>query len=132
MPVSQGCHATASSVWEGKPEWGADKAVDGHAETRWGAGVGTKQGWLEVDLGDKKRFNTVVIQEGWGRTERFDLQVREGHQWRTILDGKTMGPHFQREFGPVEGRFVRLNIHEASDVPTIWEFQLFDRSEVPR
>lgn len=132
IPVSEGCHATASSVWEGKPEWGPEKAVDSDPETRWGAGVGTKRGWLEVDLGDEKRFDTVVIQEGWGRIQRFDIQFKEGDQWRTILDGKTIGPNFRREFDPVEARFVRLNILDAGDVPTIWEFQVFDRFEGPK
>jgi alpha-L-fucosidase len=114
-------------VWEDKPEWGPDKALDGDPKTRWGAGVGTKQGWLEVDLGDEKRFDAVVIQEGWGRIQRFALQFKDGDQWRTILDGKIIGPHFRREFDAVEARFVRLNILDAGDVPTIWEFQVFDR-----
>jgi alpha-L-fucosidase len=119
-------------VWEGKPEWGPEKAVDRDPETRWGAGVGTKRGWLEVDLGDEKRFDSVVIQEGWGRIQRFDIQFKEGDQWRTILDGKTIGPNFRREFDPMEARFVRLNILDAGDVPTIWEFQVFDRFEGPK
>ena len=55
----RGCRATASSVWENNPEWGPDKAVDGDSETRWGGGVGTKQGWLELDLGSDKRFDSV-------------------------------------------------------------------------
>ena len=28
-------------------------------------------------------------------------------------------------FTPVRSPFIRLNIHQASDVPTIWEFQIF-------
>lgn len=91
-----------------------------------------KQGWLEVDLGNDKRFDTVVIQEGWGRIQRFDLQVKDGERWRTLLEGTTVGLHFVRQFALTSARFIRLNIHEASDVPTIWEFQLSDRSEVPK
>ncbi len=132
LPVSQGCSATASSVWEGKPEWGPDKTVDGDPETRWGAGAGTRRGWLEIDLGAKKRFDMVVIQEGWGRIQRFDLQVKEGDRWRTLLEGTTVGTYFVRQCEPTSSRLIRLNIHEASDVPTIWEFQIFDRSEVQR
>ena len=75
---------------------------------------------------------TAVIQEGWGRVQRFDVQAKEGDQWHTVLEGKTIGPHFERQFIPVRSQFVRLNIHEASDVPTIWEFHVFDRSEVPK
>jgi alpha-L-fucosidase len=123
--ASQGCRAEASSVWEDKPEWVAGKAVDGDSETRWGGGVGTKQGWLELDLGTAGRFDSVLIQEGWGRIQRFELQVKDNDQWRTLLQGKTIGPHFLRSIPPTTARHVRLNILEASDVPTIWEFQLF-------
>jgi alpha-L-fucosidase len=125
--ISQGCRATASSVWENQPEWTAEKAVDGDSETRWGGGVGTRQGWLELDLGSAKRFNSVLIEEGWGRIQHFEIQVKDDNQWRTILDGKEIGPYFIRQIHPTTARYVRLNILDATDVPTIWEFQLLDK-----
>jgi alpha-L-fucosidase len=131
-PISLGCHATASSVWQNNPEWGPDKAVDGDSETRWGAGVGTKQGWLELDLGTTKQFDSVLIEEGWDRTQRFEVQVKENDQWRAIVASKTIGPSFSRKMPPVKARYIRLNVLEAKDVPTIWEFQLFDGSAAKR
>jgi alpha-L-fucosidase len=125
-PISQGCRATASSVWEDKPEWAAEKAVDGDSETRWGGGVGTKQGWLQLDLGSAKRFDAVLVEEGWGRIQRFELQVKDNGQWRTIVAGKEIGPYSLRQITPTTARNVRLNILAARDVPTIWEFQLLD------
>jgi alpha-L-fucosidase len=125
-PISRGCHATASSLWQDSPDWAAEKAVDGDHETRWGAGVGIKQGWLELDLGSKKAFNAVLIEEGWGRTHQLQLQVKENDNWRTILDGKEIGPYFYRQIPPATAQYIRLNILDATDVPTIWEFQLFD------
>jgi hypothetical protein len=125
-PISQGCRTTASSVWEDKPEWAAEKAVDGDSETRWGGGVGTKRGWLELDLGSAKRFDTVLVEEGWGRIERFEIQVQDNDRWRTIFEGKEIGPYFLHDIPPTTGRSVRLNILEAGDVPTIWEFQLLE------
>lgn len=35
-----------------------------------------------------------------------------------------MGDHYEQDFPAVTGRFVRLNITEASGPPTIWEFHL--------
>ena len=125
-PVSQGCLATASSVWENNPEWSAEKAVDGNAETRWAGGAGVKQGWLELDLGRPKRFNAILIEEGWGRIERFEVQGKENGQWRTLIAGKEIGPYFLRQITPTTARNVRLNILEARDAPTIGEFQLLD------
>jgi alpha-L-fucosidase len=123
-PISQGCRATASSVWENSPGWAAGRAVDGDSETRWGAGVGTKDGWLELDLGRVKRFDSILIEEGWGRIERFQIQVQDNGQWRTILEGKEIGPYFLQKIPSTAARYVRLNILSARDVPTIWEFQL--------
>lgn len=131
-PISLGCHATASSIWQNDPQWGADKAVDGDSDTRWGGGVGTKKGWLELDLGMTKQFDSILIDEGWDRTQRFELQVKDNDQWRTILEGKTIGRSFSRKVPPIKARYVRLNILEAKDVPTIWEFQLFDESAAKR
>jgi alpha-L-fucosidase len=126
-PISQGCRATASSVWENNPDWAAGKAVDGDSETRWGGAVGTKRGWLLLDLGSAKRFEAVLVEEGWGRIERFELQVKDNNQWRTIFKGKEIGPYFRRNIPPITARYVRLNILQARDVPTIWEFQLLNR-----
>lgn len=47
-------------------------------------------------------------------------------QWRTIYFGTTIGADFIAKFEPVTARYVRLNILEATDVPTIWEVQLFE------
>ena len=55
------------------------------AKPRRGAGVGTKNGWLELDLGNPKQFNSILIEEGWGRIQRFEIQVKDNDQWRTIL-----------------------------------------------
>ena len=91
-----------------------------------GHGVGTKQGWLELDLGSVKQFDSILIEEGWGRIQRFELQIQAGNQWRTMLEGQTIGPYFLRDVPRAEARRVRLNILEATNTPTIWEFQLFD------
>ena len=116
-PISQGCRATASSVWENKPEWAAEKAADGDSETRWGGGVGTKQGWLELDLGSAKRFDTVLIEEGWGRISGFEIQVKDNDQWRTIFEGKEIGPYFIHDVPATTARYVRLNILKQGTCP---------------
>jgi hypothetical protein len=86
---------------------------------------------LEFDLGAKKRFDSVVIEEGWGRVQRYELQIKVGEQWRTILSGEGIGAHLTRRIPAATARFVRLNLLEARNTPTIWEFQLFDARETP-
>jgi len=39
--------------------------------------------------------------------------------------GSKLGPDYSSQFESVTARQVRLNILNASDAPSIWEFQLF-------
>jgi hypothetical protein len=41
--------------------------------------------------------------------------------------GTTVGHDFNTKFEPITAQFIRLNILTATDVPTIWEVQLFDK-----
>ncbi len=56
---------------------------------------------------------------------RFELQVQKDGRWHTIHRGTTIGANFTAKFEPVKAQHVRLNILKATDVPTIWEVQLF-------
>jgi len=119
-----GKKVTASSVWG--PGYEPEMACDDDEETtRWGAAAGSRCGWLEIDLGAEGTFSRSLInEEGWNRIEAFELQYAEGDSWRTFARGTAVG-RLELEFQPVTARRVRLNILEANDVPTIWEFQLF-------
>jgi alpha-L-fucosidase len=102
-------------------------AFDDDPATRWGAGPGTRSGWLAVDLGEVKRIGRLWVNEAtWDRIRRFELQIQKDGRWRTIHSGTTIGADFTARFEPVSARHVRLNILEATDVPTIWEVHLFE------
>ena len=118
--------ARSSGVWEDNvKQYGPAAAFDGDPSTRWGGPVGSKAGWLEVDLGQNATVSRAVIQEGWDRTRRFSVQYKAGDEWKDAAAGTTIGIKRQLEFTPVTARVFRLNITDATDVPTIWEFQLF-------
>ena len=124
--LTQGRPATASNVFARDPGWGADKAVDGNDGTRWATDAGTHQAWLEVDLGRPETFDTAYIAEAYPcRVQVFELQYQDGRTWKTFCKGKTIGDQWARRFDPVTARRVRLNVLEANEGPTIWEFQLF-------
>jgi hypothetical protein len=120
--LSRGCKATASGSWG---RLGPALAFDGDLTTRWGGAPNSKDGWLAVDLGAAKTFSTVRISEFFSRIKRFELQVKNGGDWQTVHAGTTVGRNFALTIKPVEARHVRLNILEATDVPTIWEVELF-------
>jgi len=104
---------------------GPELAFDGDAGTRWAGAPRSKNGWLAVDLGKPMTFNRVVIIEApWNRVRKFQLQYKDGDIWRTFHEGTTLGL-FDLSVEPVHAQHVRLNIQQATNVPTIWEFQLF-------
>jgi alpha-L-fucosidase len=125
--LAAGVKATASNFFQNSSYYGPDKAVDDDLGTRWATDGGTHQAWLELDLGKLSTFSRVAIHEwagGGTRIQKFDLKAQDGGQWKTILSGTTVGPDFKREFSPVTARLVRLEILDATEGPTIDEFEL--------
>jgi alpha-L-fucosidase len=114
----------ASNVYQKNRRYGPDKAVDDDPATRWATDTGTKQAWLEVDLGKATTFDQVKIAEAYDRVQEFELQYKNGAQWKTFARGTKIGAGYSMTFKPVTARQVRLNILESTDGPTIWEFQL--------
>jgi len=122
--LSFGKKATASSIWGSGFE--AAKAIDGDDESRWGAAPESRNGWLEVDLGQNMEVGCAVVKElGYHRTKVFAIECREGDYWKKIFEGTTIAGKKILNFNPVTARYFRLNIKEASEVPTIEEFQLY-------
>lgn len=116
--------ATASSTWSQGYE--ADKAFDGDESTRWGAAPGSHNGWIQVDLGEDFEVGSAVIKEiGYHRTEAFAIECKEGEIWKELVRGTAIAGEKVFIFKPVVGRYFRLNIKEANEVPTIEEFQLY-------
>ncbi len=123
--------AAASNVFRNLAEFGPDRALDDDPQTRWATDYGIYSAWLEVDLGTPTSINQVRIREAveFGpRVRQFELQYREGETWRTCLRGTEIGDRLIRTFPPITAQHVRLNILEAAEGPTIWEFQLFGPS----
>lgn len=119
--IEPGMKATTSNSYGG--EYEPVSAIDGDPQTRWACMA--HQGWLEVDLGKPMTFSKAVIKEAFSpRVQAFELQARIGGEWKTFHTGTTLGVNFRTSFEPVTARNVRLNVLEASDGPTIWEFQL--------
>jgi alpha-L-fucosidase len=61
--------------------------------------------------------------------QRFELQYKQGEEWKTFYKGTTIGGSWEQKFEPVTARVVRLNILEATEGPTIWEFGWYSPSK---
>ncbi len=121
--LAQGKPAQASGIWG--PGYEADKAFDGNSGTRWGAPEDSRKGWLEVDLQGEVLVSRVVIDEGdWDRVTGFELLIDQNGTWTAVAQGNKIGPNKTLTFNAVKTRKVRLNILEATEVPTIQEIEV--------
>ena len=126
IQLPPGCKVSASGHWP-NPKLDAALAFDGDFGTRWGGAPHTTTGWLAIDFGKPTTINQAIIDEGdWDRVRRFELQCEVEGNWNTVFSGTTLGPEKTLEFEAVHAQHFRLNILEATNVPTIWEFQLFN------
>ncbi|MGQ9576323.1 MAG: alpha-L-fucosidase [Thermoguttaceae bacterium] len=126
--VATGKRAAASNVYQGMLDhFGPQKALDDDPETRWATDAGTHQAWLEVDLGEPRTIDRAMISEAYaGRVQEFELQAKQDGSWKTFYRGKRMGEQCALAFEPLKAQLIRLNILQATEGPTIWEFQLFE------
>jgi hypothetical protein len=116
--------ATASNSYGG--EYEPNSAIDGDPDTRWASMP--QQGWLEVDLGKPLTFRKAAISEAFSpRVQAFELQAKQGDTWKTFHTGTILSANAQVNFDPVTAQCVRINILQATDGPTIWEFQLMEK-----
>ena len=123
-----GKKARSSNVYRGMTEYGTDRALDDNEETRWATDTGTQQAWLEIDLGRVTTFTRAMIDEAYaGRVQGFAFEYKDGGAWKVFYRGETIGPRCSVTFDPVVARHVRLSILNASNSPTITEFQLYAR-----
>ncbi len=123
--LTTGKRARASNVFQNNRGYAPSKAVDDDDTTRWATDSGTREVWLEVDLGKRLTFDRLRISEAYDRVRKFEVQYKEADQWRPFVRGTRIGADYSKRFEAVTARHVRLNILDASDGPTIWEFQLF-------
>jgi hypothetical protein len=125
--ITAGKIAAASNIYQSMPFFGPDKAVDNDAATRWATDTSAQQAWLEINLGEPVTFSEVRISELYDRVRRFEIQVRQDDTWKPFISDGRIGCDYRKRFEPVTAQYVRLNILDSAEGPTIGEFQLFKK-----
>lgn len=125
IPRSEFPRVSSSNVFQKDVDnYGPEQAVDGDEATRWATDAGTHSAWLELDYGRPRRFSGVKMAESYDRVRKFEIQYKAGAEWKTCLQGQAVGPHYEKRFDPIEAQVVRLNILEAIEGPTLFEFSM--------
>jgi hypothetical protein len=125
--------AAASSVWPGGYE--AARAIDGDDTTRWNSEKGDQNGaWLELRWKTPVEFNRVVIDEcmDFGhRIQAWRLEAGD-EKLKTIARGKQANRHHAVDLEKaVTARRLRLTVEKASEVPTLWELEVYHMPPKP-
>ncbi len=124
-----GSEATASSKWG--PEYDASQSIDGKPATRWNSAAGDKGGaWLEIDFGAARTIKEVRFQEAaGGRITRYAIQSWQGDGWQDILTTSKPATRtkVRHRFPPLITTKVRLLIGSATEVPTLYEFEVYGK-----
>lgn len=128
LSLTAGKKATASNVYQKSATYAAGMACDEDESTRWATDNGTHSAWLEVDLGSPKSIGRALVQQAFPelkRIKKLSIEYWDNNQWKSCYAGENPGEFLDVTFKPVTAQRVRLNITEATEGPTIWEFQLF-------
>jgi len=127
--VAAGQAASADSVFEDLPPYGAASAVDGRRETFWAAAAGQTSARLEIDLGGSRSFDLISIQEPIAlgeRTTQHHVDARANGVWMTIATGTAIGERKLYRMSPITADRVALVITEARGAPAITELGVYD------
>lgn len=118
--------ATASSEKDKTTK--ASLAFNGNGRKGWVAADGDKTGWLAVDLGKLTSIGSISITEV-GTFDKFvkdfKLEYKDGEEWETVFEDKTIGAGYFKSFKPVVAKEFRINILESSKTPQLKEVQLY-------
>jgi len=103
--------------------------VDGLRQTVWQAAKGEHKAMLEMALSKPTLISTLVVDEPWhpweNKKQNLVLQYKSGKEWVTVYESKSNGSGHQGTFAPVSGKFFRLLISNATQEPTLSEWQLY-------
>ena len=131
MSLATAKKATASNYYQGLATYAPEKAFDDNDDSRWATDNGTHSAWLEIDLGTPQLIGRAIVKQAFPelkRIRKFSIDYWDQNQWRVCHSGENMGEILDVRIKPVTAQRFRLNITEASEGPTIWEFQLYPPS----
>jgi alpha-L-fucosidase len=126
--LAAGAGAHADSVRGAGPRFAARNAVDNDPETYWTTNDDVTNAVIELDLGQERSFDNVMLQEYiklGQRVSGFKVEALVEGNWQQICAGATIGYKRLLRFAPVTARRVKIHILEAQACPVIAKIGLY-------
>jgi hypothetical protein len=146
VPLNRGVKTTSSNADPSTDRF----ACDGDVRTAWKADTGTKQPWIEFDLGAEKSVSRAILFEGAYEGElanihRYVVEARSKPEdtWKKVDDVRTWGFDTGEEedfyewpisvfkpemrFAATSARYFRVKILKMVAPPVIHSFELYER-----
>ncbi|NOY80475.1 MAG: alpha-L-fucosidase [Kiritimatiellaeota bacterium] len=130
--LAAGVRASANSAANAHP---ADAAVDGRNATWWEPAGDDLPATLDLDLGEPRTFNCILLQEyipKGQRVEAFSVLVATADGWRELAAGTTIGHKRLMPVKPdVTAAKVRIEIRKSRGAPLLRRIGLFKAPMLP-
>ena len=99
-----------------------------HSLIEFSAGRSIQPETKGIDLGEKKEFDRLLLQENirnGQRIEEFSLEYFDGENWLEVTKGSTIGYKRLLRFEQVSASRVRIKIISSRDCPEISELGIY-------
>jgi hexosaminidase len=125
IPENLAAHCTATA-FRSDTDHGfvPEQVVDEDDGTRWSSGPTGEPGWVAVDLGKEREFNSVRLNFEAAYARQVGIEVSEnGTAWRPIAQAEGHAGMVAISFAPVRARHVRVSLKAPG---TGWGYSLWD------
>jgi len=124
--LTKGKRAEASAV-RGK-QFNPSNTIDDDPETYWSTPDKVRSASVTINLGEATDVNCVLIQEYiklGQRVQKYSVQALKGKEWKTVVEGTTIGYKVIRKFPVVKASQIRISIEESKASPLISNIKLY-------
>ncbi|MDX1640279.1 MAG: discoidin domain-containing protein [Balneolaceae bacterium] len=126
--LAAGAEVTADSYRGDFEIYHPNNVTDDDPETYWATGNEIPTGVLEIDLGDEKEINYIVLQEYirlGQRIRSFSVDAWINNDWQNIAEATTMGYKRILEIDPISTSRLRININDSQANPVISNIEVY-------
>lgn len=124
--LAQGKKAS-SDVSRGKG-YRASNVNDGNPETYWATPDDKTTGSITIDLDQETEVNRLLVEEYiklGQRVQEFEAEALVDGNWKTLIDGTTIGHKIIRKFPVVKTSKIRFTVSKSKACPLISNIELY-------